>query len=145
VMRYITGGDPWTDDQIRRFVDRQVVLYIERGFCRWKLVDRSSGDLIGFCGAGMWRDHPDPEIGWWLARAYWGRGLATEAARVALKDAFERVRLDRVVSIARPENIASLGVMKKLGLQLDAEFETDGIRLVRYAIDRIYFLHTQEE
>lgn len=135
VMRYITGGVPWTDDQIRNFVDRQVKLYIERGFCRWKLVDRSSGDLIGFCGAGMWRDHPDPEIGWWLARAHWGRGLATEAARAALKDAFERVRLDRVVSIARPENIASIAVMKKLGLQVDAEFETDGIRLVRYAVE----------
>jgi RimJ/RimL family protein N-acetyltransferase len=135
VMRYITGGHPWTDDQIRSFVDRQVKLYIERGFCRWKLMDPTTGDVIGFCGAGMWREHPDPEIGWWLARPYWGRGLATEAARAALKDAFERVRLSRIVSIAMPENAASIAVMKKLGLQFDAEFETDGVRLVRYAIE----------
>jgi RimJ/RimL family protein N-acetyltransferase len=135
VMRYITGGHPWTDDQIRSFVDRQVKLYIERGFCRWKLKDPSTGDVIGFCGAGMWREHPDPEIGWWLARRYWGRGLATEAARAALKDVFERVRLSRIVSIAMPENAASIAVMRKLGLQFDAEFETDGVRLVRYAIE----------
>jgi RimJ/RimL family protein N-acetyltransferase len=134
VMRYITGGIPWTDEQIQNFINRQISLYSERGFCRWKLVEQSTGDLIGFCGPGMWRDAPEPEIGWWLARRCWGRGLATEAARAALHDAQERVGLKRIISIARPENTASIGVMKKLGLQFDAEFESDGIRLVRYAI-----------
>jgi [ribosomal protein S5]-alanine N-acetyltransferase len=132
VMRYITGGIPWTDEQIQNFVNRQIILLAERGFCRWKLVEPSTGELIGFCGAGMSRDAPDPEIGWWLARRYWGRGLATEAARAALDDALERVRLQRIISIARPDNIASIGVMKKLGLQFDQEFESDGIKLVRY-------------
>lgn len=137
VMRYITGGYPWTDDQIRAFVDRQIKLYIERGFCRWKLVDKSSGKMIGFCGPGIWREYPDPEIGWWLAREHWGKGLATEAARIALADAFDRVRLERVMSIARPENTASIGIMKKLGLKLGGEFESDGVKLVRYEIERV--------
>jgi [ribosomal protein S5]-alanine N-acetyltransferase len=132
VMRYITGGVPWTDEQIQNFVNRQIILQSERGFCRWKLVEPSTGELIGFCGAGMWRDEPDPEIGWWLARRYWGRGLATEAARAALDDALERVRRKRIISIARPDNSASIGVMKKLGLKFDQEFEADGIKLVRY-------------
>jgi len=130
VMRYITGGVPWTDEQIQNFVYRQMHLYSERGFCRWKLIDPSTGDLIGFCGPGIWRDEPDPEIGWWLARSHWGRGLATEAARAALDDA----HLKRVISIARPENVASIAIMKKLGLRFDAEFESDGVKLVRYAI-----------
>lgn len=137
VMRYINGGIPWTDEQIRGFVNRQVQLYSERGFCRWKLLEASTSELIGFCGPGVWRDALDPEIGWWLARSHWGRGLATEAARAALQDAFDRVRLDRIISIARPENAASIGIMKKLGLQFDADFESEGVKLVRYAIDRI--------
>jgi ribosomal-protein-alanine N-acetyltransferase len=136
VMRYITGGIPWSDEQIQNFVYRQIILYSERGFCRWKLIEASTGDLIGFCGPGMWRDAEDPEIGWWLARTHWGQGLATEAARAALNDAFERVHLKRLISIARPENKASIGIMKKLGLKFDADLETDGIKLVRYAIDR---------
>lgn len=134
VMRYINGGVPWTDEEIQSFVNRQVLLYCARGFCRWKLLEKATGELIGFCGPGMWRDAPDPEIGWWLARSHWGRGLATEAARAALQDAFERVGLERVISIAMPGNRASIGIMKKLGLEFDAEFESDGIRLVRYAI-----------
>jgi RimJ/RimL family protein N-acetyltransferase len=136
VMRYITGGAPWSDDQITNFVDRQVKLYSERGFCRWKLLDKTTGETIGFCGVGFWRDAPDPEIGWWLARHFWGRGLATEAARTALRDAFERVQLERIISVAMSENAASIRIMQKLGLKLECEFENDGARLVRYAIGR---------
>lgn len=92
--------------------------------------------MIGFCGVGFWGDALDLEIGWWLARKHWGRGLATEAARVALRDAFERVGLQRIISIARPANVASTRIMEKLGLERDSEFEKDGVRLVRYAINR---------
>jgi len=136
VMRYITGGTPWSDERIRAFVDRQVNLYTYRGFCRWRLIEKASEEMIGFCGVGTWRDYPDPEIGWWLARSHWGRGLATEAARVALKDAIERVKLDRIVSVAMLGNTASIAIMKKLGLQFECEFENEGFRLVRYALVR---------
>jgi ribosomal-protein-alanine N-acetyltransferase len=136
VMRYITGGVPWSDERIQSFVERQIETYRTRGFCRWKLLSKADGNLIGFCGAGLWRDAEDPEIGWWLARPYWGRGLATEAARLALRDVFERVRLERVISVAMPSNQASTGIMRKLGLEFDGEFENNGFRLVRYALDR---------
>jgi RimJ/RimL family protein N-acetyltransferase len=136
VMRYITGGVPWTDEQIKLFADRQVKLYSERGFCRWRLLAKPTGEMIGFCGVGFWRDAPNPEIGWWLARRYWGRGLATEAARTALRDAFERVQLDRIISIARSANRASTRIMEKLGLKLECEFESDGVGLLRYVIAR---------
>ncbi len=101
-------------------------LFSERGFCRWKLLAKPAGEMIGFCGVGFWRDSPDLEIGWWLARQYWSHGLATEAARAALRDAFERVGLHRVISIARPANTASTRIMEKLGLELECEFEEDG-------------------
>jgi len=136
VMRHITGGIPWSDERIQSFVASQVQLFSERGFCRWKLLVKPTEEMIGFCGVGFWRDDPDLEIGWWLARPYWGRGLATEAARVALRDAFERAGLDRIISIARPANTASTRIMEKLGLKLECEFEKEGVQLVRYAIFR---------
>lgn len=139
VMRYITGGAPWGEEQIRAFVDRQIKLHSERGFCRWKLLEKPTGKVIGFCGPGFWRDYPDPEIGWWLARRCWGQGLATEAARVALHDAFERVRLDRIVSIALFANTASTRVMGRLGLRFECEFENDGLRMVRYGMSRVEY------
>ena len=136
VMRYITGGVPWTDEQIQTFVDRQMKLYCERGFCLWKLLAKPDGETIGFCGVGFMHAAQDPELGWWLARPYWGRGLATEAARAALEDAFERAGLYRIVSIAMPANRVSIRIMQKLGLTFECEFESEGVRLVRYAIER---------
>jgi RimJ/RimL family protein N-acetyltransferase len=144
VMRYITGGVPWNDEQIRSFVNRQVELYRTRGFCRWKLLRRPDRNLIGFCGVGLWRDGPDLEIGWWLARPCWGHGLATEAASLALRDAFERVRLERIVSIAMPGNRASTRIMEKLGLEFECEFESEGVHLVRYAISRATYSKRNE-
>jgi RimJ/RimL family protein N-acetyltransferase len=136
VMRYITGGVPWSDEMIRSFVDRQVKLYKERGFCRWKLTEKMSRQMAGFCGVGTFRDNPDFEIGWWLARGYWGRGLATEAAKAALHDIFERVMLERVISIARPSNVASTRIMEKIGLEFEREFQNEGVHLVQYKMDR---------
>ena len=140
VMRYITGGTPWTNDQIQSFVKKQILLYSERGFCRWKLLTKPAGEMIGFSGVGFWRDAEEPEIGWWLARCQWGHGLATEAARCALRDAFERIELKRIISIARTENRASIRIMEKLGLEFEREFESEGIRLLRYAIDKSQYL-----
>jgi RimJ/RimL family protein N-acetyltransferase len=137
VMRYITGGTPWSEEEIRGFVDRQVKLYAERGFCRWRVLDAASGEFMGFCGAGYWRDEPDAEVGWWLARPYWGLGIATEAARCALRDVFERVGLERVISVAMEGNAASRRVMEKLGLRPQREFaSSEGVRLVRYGMSR---------
>ena len=137
VMRYITGGVPWTDEQIQAFVNRQVKLYSERNFCRWKVLRKPERKAIGFCGVGFWRDAPDPEIGWWIARKSWGQGLATEAARIALQHAFEHTGFDRIISVAQPPNTASIRIMEKLGLTRDCEFENEGVRLVRYVADRV--------
>ena len=134
VMRYINGGTPWSEEQTRDFVDRQVNMYKQRGFCRWRLLERDRGAFIGFCGVGFWGANFDFEIGWWLARKYWGRGLATEAARAALHDIFTRVGLERVVSVAMTGNLASRGVMEKIGMRLANEFQNDGVNLVRYEI-----------
>jgi RimJ/RimL family protein N-acetyltransferase len=136
VMRYITGGVPWTDEQIQAFVNRQVKLYSERNFCRWKVLRKPERETIGFCGVGYWRDAPDPEIGWWIARKSWGQGLATEAARTALQHAFDHAGFDRIISVAQPPNTASIRIMEKIGLARDCEFESEGVRLVRYVTDR---------
>jgi ribosomal-protein-alanine N-acetyltransferase len=133
VMRFISGGLPWTDVQIRDFVERCRTTFHNRGFTRWKLEEKESRQLIGFCGLGFLNTEPDPEIGWWLAPDYWGRGLAIEAARAALRDATVRVGLRRIISIAHPDNTRSIRIMEKLGLAFEKRYEYAGNPVVRYA------------
>jgi [ribosomal protein S5]-alanine N-acetyltransferase len=135
VMHFITGGRPWADDEIRNFAERNRTNFQDRGFCRWKLVEKASGDFIGFCGLGFLRDHKDPEIGWWLAHDRWGKGLASEAARAAFADALDRVGLKRIISIANPDNHASTRIMQKLGFRLENRYEYAGKPEVMYVFD----------
>jgi RimJ/RimL family protein N-acetyltransferase len=133
VIRYIGDGTPWPDERSQRFVERQMTHYRERGFCLWKLTPEAGGPLIGFCGLQPLPETQAIEIGWWLARAWWGRGLATEAARVALRDGFERVGLERIVAIAQPANTASIHIMQKLEMSFERKTESRGIPVVMYS------------
>jgi RimJ/RimL family protein N-acetyltransferase len=136
VVRYISNGQPWTEERIRRLVDLQVACYAQRGFCLWRLVDKSSGEMVGFCGLQPLDQTDEIEVGWWLARLHWGKGLATEAAREALHDGFERIGLRRIVAIAQPANQASIHIMQKLGMSFERETTHRGFGVVMYAIAR---------
>jgi len=134
-MRYIGDGAPWPAERSRQFVERQIALFGARAFCLWKLLPRLHRDgagLIGFCGLQPLPESDEIEIGWWLARGWWGRGLATEAAQAALRDGFERVGVQRIVAIAQPANIASIGVMRKLGMRFERMTQSHGIPVAMY-------------
>ncbi len=133
VVRYIGDGSPWSEDRTREFVERQRIFIASRGYGRWKLVRKDSGAFAGFCGIGWLQGLDDPEIGWWLSKDCWGQGLATEAARVALRDGLQRVQLPRIVSIAQAGNAASIRIMEKLGMTREREFEFRGVRVAQYA------------
>lgn len=139
VMRYITGGIPWTDEYLRDFIQRQIRNAEERNFCMWKLLLRDPagpGRMAGLCGLQPLAGTEEIEIGWWLARDLWGRGLATEAARAALDHAWTRAGLSRVVAVAMAENTASRHVMEKLGMRYERDTVHKGFPVVLYAVTR---------
>lgn len=137
VMRYIAEGQPWPDDRIQEFVSRQIGHFEARRFCMWKMTSREPGvaGVIGFCGIQPWLDTDEIEIGWWLARCCWGKGIATEAARAVLQDAFERRGLRRIIAIAQPANGASRRIMEKLGMRYERDTTSRGISVVLYAVE----------
>lgn len=55
------------------------------------------------------------EIGYWLGRAFWGRGIATEAVRTLTTYAFEQIGFERVFAVAFAHNPASARVLEKAG------------------------------
>ncbi len=133
VVRYISDGVPWPRERAQEFVARQIGHFRERQFCLWKLTLKETGEFAGFCGIQPWGDTGEVEIGWWLAQAHWRKGLAIEAAREALRDAFERVGLRRIVSLAVPENERSIHIMRKLGMQFERMATHRGYEVALYA------------
>lgn len=144
VTRYITGGVPFREEQSRAFVERQQAHFARHGYCRWKLTHRETGQYMGLCGAEI--KHLDgetaPEIGWWIAREFWGAGYASEAARYAFDHLWQVIQLPRLTSCAYPENVPSIRVMEKLGLSFEKYFDEvspitgERLHLVMYSIVR---------
>jgi RimJ/RimL family protein N-acetyltransferase len=94
--------------------------YAEDGLGLLALERRADARFVGMCGVHEQDWYPDDvEIGWRLARAYWGHGYATEAASAWLDYAFDVKLRPRVLSITEPENVRSLAVMQRLGLTFD--------------------------
>ncbi|MCR6629269.1 MAG: bifunctional GNAT family N-acetyltransferase/(deoxy)nucleoside triphosphate pyrophosphohydrolase [Magnetospirillum sp.] len=73
--------------------------------------------LIGVIGFGLEADGT-PELGWWVGRAYWGQGYATEAARRLIRHLFADLGHASCWAAAHPDNAASRAVMDKLGMIL---------------------------
>ena len=114
-------GRGMTREESRRFLDRHVGHWDTHGFGSWAVELREEPGLIGYMGLATvdWLPPvmPAVEVGWRLHLDHWGRGLATEGGRASLGYGFERVGLDRIISIFIPENVASGRVMSKLGMQ----------------------------
>jgi RimJ/RimL family protein N-acetyltransferase len=142
VMKFIGDGSTHDRAQSAERIEAFERMWQERGFGLFALERLDSGELIGFTGLAIPDFLPEimpaVEIGWRLGRAHWGYGFATEAAQAALTFGFDRVGLDRVVSVHAVGNDASGRVMQKLGMHLDREtvHPTHGIAVRVYAIDR---------
>jgi RimJ/RimL family protein N-acetyltransferase len=112
-------GGPMTREQTIEVLERWERHWDEHGFGLLAVVDKESGELVGRTGPQYHRAWPhDPEVGWALDPAWWGRGLATEAGRASIKWAFGELGFARVVSITTEGNLASRRVMEKLGFRL---------------------------
>jgi ribosomal-protein-alanine N-acetyltransferase len=73
--------------------------------------------VIGWCGLGPLEFSPkEIEIYYGLSKDYWGKGIGTEAAKAMLGYGFDTFKLDPIVAITKPENIASTKVLEKLGM-----------------------------
>lgn len=109
---------------------RQIALFMGhrelRGWSQSALVERDTGRLVG--RGGLWRPQgwPGLEVGWTLARDVWGRGYASELGRAVRDAAAASTGEDHLISLIRPENIASIRVAEAIGSRHERDIEFDG-------------------
>jgi RimJ/RimL family protein N-acetyltransferase len=121
-------------------LDRIDAHFAQHGWGFWAIEERETGALIGLCGLAHVRFEafftPAVEIGWRLSTPWQGRGLAREAAEIALNCTFDFLKLSRVVSFTVPANTASWSLMERLGMRPIGEFDhpnlPDGNQLRRH-------------
>jgi ribosomal-protein-alanine N-acetyltransferase len=138
VMRY--GRGPQTPEWVRTWLRKCLEDYHQKwGFGLWAVIERQTQQTIGYCGLSHFEDiagQAETEIGYRLARAYWGRGYATEAARAVRDYAFGTLGLPRLISIIDPRNIASARVAEKTELRYEKDAVFKEVAVHIYSINR---------
>ena len=117
-----------SEQESNAIAHRCSALIAERGWGFWAVQEKASGFFIGFIGlhepSAELPFSPCVEVGWRLARQWWGKGLATEGAGAVLEFAFNTLSLKEVVAFTSVHNVRSEAVMRRLGMQRDsATFE----------------------
>ncbi|WP_286265148.1 GNAT family N-acetyltransferase [Thalassotalea atypica] len=125
VMRYINGGKMTSMEDIhQRFIPRlESFTDIEKGWGLWKVIITESNTFIGwvlvrpmdyFTDNPQWRNL---ELGWRFMQKSWGKGYATEAAQHIMNALLNETAIDSVCAIAVEDNLGSINIMKKLGME----------------------------
>jgi RimJ/RimL family protein N-acetyltransferase len=106
------------------FVERVEQSFEENNFGLWAVEIPGEESFVGF--VGLWTVEldvpfaPAVEVGWRLAREFWGQGIATEAAAAAMSFGFDELDLTEVVSFTAAANMRSRRVMARLGMLRDS-------------------------
>lgn len=137
VARFIgAGGRPRSREEAWRHLAMIVGHWHLRGYGMWAVVERHTNAVIGRIGFFNPEGWPGFELGWALIRGYWGRGFATEGARVALDHAFTTLGRDHVISVIRPDNHRSIQVTERRGKCFERATQLNGHEVHVYGISR---------
>lgn len=134
-MRYSAGEPDRDRSATTARIERYIRMQAEHGFSKWAVRDRESGEYLGDAGLTVLPETGEVELGYRLARAHWGRGLATEVAAAWLAHALGLLALPRIIAFADPRNLASIRVMEKIGMRYERHDHLAGIDCVVHAAD----------
>jgi RimJ/RimL family protein N-acetyltransferase len=135
-------------EQSDEFAARAAARIDDLGFGLWAVEVIESGAFAGFVGLNpvppiLPIQAAGPEVGWRLARPFWGQGLASEAAQAALDVGFDTFGFEEIVSFTGATNVRSQRVMQRLGMHRDPAEDFDhpvvaeGHRLRRHVLFRM--------
>lgn len=120
VSNYVVWDTHRSVEDSRSFIAINMELYAGGEVATWGIELKELGMLIGTAGFGYWNVvHDRAEIGYAIARRFWGRGYVTEAARGIIDFGFKRMGLNRIEARCEPENVGSSRVMEKAGMKYE--------------------------
>ncbi len=155
VTRYLPGGEPFPRQVALEELSYMMEHWQQHGFGSWAITlkETTPNGFIGYCllqylhagrcGVSEEIAHSvkEVELGYALAKPFWGQGYASEAARAVVQFAFEEANLPRLVAAIHPDNAASRHILEGLGMILQPEMNYYGecphFSLTRQQFDRL--------
>lgn len=123
---------PYTEERAKEFVEKQARVYKDGECINFAICakDKDSamdigseiGKLMGVIGLYLNLANKRSELGYWLGKPFWGKGITFESAKAVIKYGFKDLQLNRIYANHVTRNVASGRIMKKLGMRFEGTF-----------------------
>ena len=144
-----TEDTPWLESNIQHYTKNNAVKFIRtthrdirnKKCFAFGIALKLDNKIIGCIGlSSISSKNKNSEIGYWLGKKYWGKGLGRDAIKLIVKFGFEQLKLHRIYGIISKENIASQKVLEKCGFKLEGELKEEFYRNKKWHNGLIYGL-----
>lgn len=135
VVRF-TGDKSFENIEAARDFLLKYKQYKDFGYGRWAVIDKENNDFLGWCGLKFSPDLKETDIGFRFFAKHWNKGYATETATACLEYGFNILKLEKIVGRAMEENIGSVKVLEKIGMQFVDIISFEKHRGVLYKIEK---------
>jgi len=139
VIRFMPKRDMTPYARAERAFNNYNRLWEERGVGGWIITDKKDGEFIGSIEIEYLDDTDEYELGYCMSKVFWGRGIATEAARAVVCFGFENANLDRIIAVVVPDNTASWKLLEHIGFVYEKKAFYYDLDVVYYAITHDQF------
>ncbi len=136
VLRYFPNPIPPSLENVRRNINNQQAHWEKFGYGNWGILTDGQTEIGGWAGLQYLPELGEIEVGFLLNQPFWGKGYATEAAFASLHFGFEQLKMEHIIALVHPENIASRKVIEKCGMRYMETVHLWSIDLRRYCLKR---------
>jgi ribosomal-protein-alanine N-acetyltransferase len=125
----------FTLEKTQRYINHQLDHWQKRGYGHWAITQKKNDCIVGWDGLEYLPETAENEVAYLLSHQAWGRGLATQAAQAAVKFGLETIGLQEIIGLVHPDNIGSIRVLEKCGLNFNDRKTYWGMEMCRYRIE----------
>jgi ribosomal-protein-alanine N-acetyltransferase len=136
VIKYVHEPVLTTEEQARKIIVGIILPQYKNNLGRWAIHLKADNEFIGWCGLKYRPEADEIDLGYRLKKTAWGKGYATEAAKHTLDHGLTILNLPLITAHAHIENIASIKVLKKIGMQFIREETLDSCPVKTYTISK---------
>ena len=136
VLRYFPRTDPWSREQVQRWMASQPTHWQEHGFGWFAVEEAATGLLMGWCGLRTLEESEEVEVLYLYDEPFWGHGYGTEAARCCVADGLQQYGLLEIIGLTLPGNIGSQRVLEKSGLLFVGQASYFGVICNKFIVVR---------
>lgn len=121
IVKYVHEPVLENEVQAKKILTHYILLQYQLNLGRWAIHTKANNEFIGWCGLKYIEETGIIDLGYRLLKFAWGKGYATEAAKYTLDYGLRDLKIEVITGMAHIENIASLKVLEKIGMNFSKE------------------------